>query len=231
MKFKYIAAIAAASIISLGMASTSINVNANPCAGVNPCAANPCAGVNPCAANPCAGVNPCAANPCAGVNPCAANPCAGVNPCAANPCAGVNPCAANPCAGVNPCAAAVDSAPAVYTESSSGLAIRGTDPVAYFTEGKAVAGDSKYETEWQDATWRFASAENQKLFESNPEAYAPQYGGYCAKALSEGNVVSTDPQAWSIVDGKLYLNYSLGVQKQWEQDIQGNIELADNMWP
>ncbi|MEL6580215.1 MAG: YHS domain-containing (seleno)protein, partial [Cyanobacteria bacterium J06621_12] len=145
------------------------------------------------------------------------------------PCA-ANPCAANPCA-ANPCAAAADSAPSVYTESSSGLAIRGTDPVAYFTKGKAVAGDSEYETEWQDATWRFSSAENQELFESNPEAYAPQYGGYCAKALSEGNVVSTDPEAWSIVNDKLYLNYSPGVQKQWEQDVEGNIVLADNMWP
>jgi YHS domain-containing protein len=138
---------------------------------------------------------------------------------------------ANPCASSNPCAAAAESAPTIYTESSSGLAIRGTDPVAYFTKGKAVQGDSQYETKWQGATWRFASAENQKLFESDPDAYAPQYGGYCAKALSEGNVVSIDPEAWKIVDGKLYLNYSPEVQKQWLQDIEGNIELADSKWP
>ena len=145
----------------------------------------------------------------------------------ANPCAGVNPCA-----GANPCAAnKAESAPLVYIESASDLAIRGTDPVAYFTEGKAVAGTSEYETEWQGATWRFSSAENLELFESDPEAYAPQYGGYCAKALSEGNVVSTDPEAWKIVDDKLYLNYSPEVQQQWVQDIEGNIELADNMWP
>ena len=137
---------------------------------------------------------------------------------------------AYPCASANPCAAA-ESAPMVYTESASGLAIRGTDPVAYFTEGKPVAGDSQYETEWEGATWRFASAENKELFESDPEAYAPQYGGYCAKALSEGNVVSTDPEAWKIVDDKLYLNYSPEVQQQWIQDIEGNIDLADNMWP
>ena len=151
----------------------------------------------------------------------------------AYPCAGANPCASvDPCAGANPCAAAAEnSAPMVYTESSSGLAIRGTDPVAYFTEGAAVAGDSQYETEWQGAVWRFASAENQELFEADPEAYAPQYGGYCAKALSEGNVVSTDPEAWKIVDDKLYLNYSEGVQKQWSKDIPGNIALADEMWP
>ena len=170
MKFKYIAVLAAASIISLGLIGTPSNVNAYPCAG------------------------------------------------------------ADPCAGLDPCAAS-NSAPNVYTESSSGLAIRGTDPVAYFTQGQAIAGDSEYETEWNDAVWRFSSAKNQELFESNPEAYAPQYGGYCAKALSEGNVVSTDPEAWKIVEDKLYLNYSPEVQQQWTQDIEGNIELADNMWP
>lgn len=194
MKFKFIATVTAASILSLGLATASINVNAYPCAG-----ANPCASANPCAGNPCAGKNPCA---------------------------GVNPCAS-----VNPCAGAVESAPQVYTESSSGLAIRGTDPVAYFTEGKAVSGDRQYETEYQGAIWRFSSAENQELFESDPEAYAPQYGGYCAKALSEGNVVSTDPEAWKIVDDKLYLNYSPGVQARWVRDIEGNIQLADEMWP
>ena len=156
-----------------------------------------------------------------------AYPCAGANPCAAaDPCAGANPCAA-----ADPCAAAADAAPPVYIESASGLAIRGTDPVAYFTEGKAVPGDSQYESEWNGATWRFASAENQELFESDPEAYAPQYGGYCAKALSEGNVVSTDPEAWKIVDNKLYLNYSPEVQEQWVEDIPGNIAKADANWP
>lgn len=186
MKFKYLVTIAAASIISLGVAGVSSHVNvanAGPCAGANPCAS-------------------------------------------VDPCAGANPCAAG-----DPCAAAADSAPPVYIESASGLAIRGTDPVAYFTEGEAVEGSEEFETEWQGATWRFASAENQELFENDPEAYAPQYGGYCAKALSEGNVVSSDPEAWKIVDGKLYLNYSPAVQQQWIQDIPGNIALADEMWP
>ena len=182
MKFKFIAIVTAVSILSLGLAGTSINVNANPCAG-------------------------------------------------ANPCASTDPCASNPCAGANPYASAAESAPQVYIESSSDLAIRGTDPVAYFTEGQAVEGSSEYETEYQGATWRFSSAENQELFESDPEAYAPQYGGYCAKAVSEGNVVSTDPEAWRIVDDKLYLNYSPAVQAQWLEDIEGNIQLGDEMWP
>lgn len=137
----------------------------------------------------------------------------------------------NPCAGANPCAAKTASAPPVYIESSSNLAIRGTDPVAYFTESKAVAGNSQYEHEWNGATWRFSSEENLELFAANPEKYAPQYGGYCAKALSEGNVVSTDPNAWKIVDDKLYLNYSPEVQQQWVQDISGNIAKADSFWP
>ena len=123
------------------------------------------------------------------------------------------------------------SAPAVYIESSSGLAIRGTDPVAYFTQEKAVEGSSEFEYEWQGATWRFASAEHQQKFAENPEAYAPQYGGYCAKGLSEGNVVSIDPEAWKIVEGKLYLNYSPNVQKQWIGDIPGNIAKANANWP
>lgn len=123
-----------------------------------------------------------------------------------------------------------NAAPFIYTESSSGLAIRGADPVAYFTEGKAVKGSGEFEYEWNDATWRFSSQENLALFAENPEQYAPQYGGYCAKAVSEGNLASIDPESWKIVDDKLYLNYSPEVQKQWAEDIPGNIALADNNW-
>ncbi|MEM0981133.1 MAG: YHS domain-containing (seleno)protein [Cyanobacteria bacterium P01_H01_bin.58] len=119
----------------------------------------------------------------------------------------------------------------VYVEATSGLAIRGADTVAYFTKGKAVLGSSDYEYEWNGATWRFSSAQNLEAFKANPEAFAPQYGGYCAKALSEGNLASVDPRAWKIVDGKLYLNYSADVQDQWVQDISGNIEKADDFWP
>ena len=206
MKFKYLAICTAASIMSF----TYMNID-------SPVASNHA--VASCAA-------PCSA-PCAGVNPCAGNPCA-----SKNPCAGVDPCAANPCAG-NPCAADTvsDSAPAVYTESASGLAIRGTDPVAYFTESAAVEGSEDYEYEWDGAVWRFSSEENMELFAENPEQYAPQYGGYCAKAMSEGNVVSIDPEAWKIVDDRLYLNYSKGVQEQWVEDIEGNIVLADENYP
>ena len=112
-----------------------------------------------------------------------------------------------------------------------GGAIRGYDPVAYFTEGRPVKGRKAHRAEWMGAKWSFASAENRKLFEADPEKYAPRYGGYCAWAVSRGYTASIDPDAWSIVDGALYLNYSLGVRSQWSQDAPGNIAKADANWP
>ncbi|MEL6605563.1 MAG: YHS domain-containing (seleno)protein [Cyanobacteria bacterium J06614_10] len=118
-----------------------------------------------------------------------------------------------------------------YFVDDAGLAIRGTDPVAYFAEGAAISGRPEFAYSWRNATWQFASAENRDLFAANPEQYAPQYGGFCAWAVSEGYTASIDPEAWRIVDGRLYLNYSQGVQRQWEQDIPGNISRADENWP
>jgi YHS domain-containing protein len=115
--------------------------------------------------------------------------------------------------------------------SRGGKAIRGYDPVAYFTEGRPVQGKAEHSAEWMGAEWRFASAANRDLFVAQPEHYAPQYGGYCAWAVSEGYTASIDPYAWRIVDGKLYLNFSKSVQKRWEQDIPGNIARADRNWP
>jgi len=117
----------------------------------------------------------------------------------------------------------------IYT--SWGVAIDGADPVAYFTEGKPVEGKREFSAEWNGATWRFASAEHRALFLADPEHYAPQYGGYCAWAVSQGYTASTEPESWRIVDGKLYLNYSSSVQKDWEQDIPTNINKADANWP
>lgn len=112
-----------------------------------------------------------------------------------------------------------------------GVAIRGTDTVAYFTQGEPSPGKAEHETEWNGARWRFSSAEHLRMFEENPETYAPQYGGYCAWAVANGYTASTVPEAWKIVDGKLYLNYSLGVRQQWSQDIPGNIRRGDANWP
>lgn len=112
-----------------------------------------------------------------------------------------------------------------------GTAIDGYDPVAYFTVGRPVEGDSDFEHEWNGATWRFSSAENRDLFAADPEKYAPQYGGYCAYAVSQGYTASTEPDAWKIVDGKLYLNYNKSVQTRWEKNIPGYVADANTNWP
>ncbi|MEM8650789.1 MAG: YHS domain-containing (seleno)protein [Pseudomonadota bacterium] len=116
-------------------------------------------------------------------------------------------------------------------QSFFGTAIDGTDPISYFTEGRPIAGNSNITLDWNGATWRFVSKENRERFAANPEKYAPQYGGYCAWAVSQGYTASTVPEAWAIVDGKLYLNYSLSVQRQWEQSIPKNISAANKNWP
>ena len=118
----------------------------------------------------------------------------------------------------------------IYT-NWRGLAVSGYDPVAYFADGKAVPGSSEFTLEWMGATWRFASAAHRDAFAADPLRYAPQYGGYCAWAVSQGYTASGDPQFWKIVDGKLYLNYDADVQKKWERDIPGFIVKADHNWP
>lgn len=111
------------------------------------------------------------------------------------------------------------------------VAIKGYDPVAYFSEARPVKGSKQHSTEWMDATWRFISAENLQAFTAEPQRYAPQYGGYCAWAVSQGDTADIDPEAWRIVEGKLYLNYNKEIQARWEADIEGHIEAADEQWP
>ena len=112
-----------------------------------------------------------------------------------------------------------------------GNAIEGYDVVAYFTQGKPVKGSGDHEVEWNGATWRFASAAHRNLFAKDPAKYAPQYGGFCAFGVSRGYAVGIDPDAWKIVDGKLYLNYDTDVQAEWVKDIPGYIAKADANWP
>ena len=112
-----------------------------------------------------------------------------------------------------------------------GVAIDGYDPVAYFTEGRPVEGDSAHTHSWQGATWRFASAEHRDRFAADPDRYAPQYGGYCAWAVSQGYTAGGDPEAWTLHEGKLYLNYSKSVRANWAQDIPGNVVAGDRNWP
>ena len=112
-----------------------------------------------------------------------------------------------------------------------GLAIEGYDPVAYFTEGRPVEGSREHVFDWNGATWRFASAAHRELFVQAPEKYAPQYGGYCAWAVSQGYTAGIDPEAWRIENGRLYLNYSPEVQKKWAADIPGNVAKGGATWP
>ncbi len=132
--------------------------------------------------------------------------------------------------------ALIASAPAQAAEDPVfktflGTAINGYDPVAYFTEGKPVEGSSDHAYDWNGAEWHFASAQNLETFKAEPEKYAPQYGGYCAYAVSYGSTAKTEPDAWKIVDGKLYLNYDKSVQSRWEKDVPGYIAKADQNWP
>ncbi|HEY2013457.1 MAG TPA: YHS domain-containing (seleno)protein [Bryobacteraceae bacterium] len=120
-------------------------------------------------------------------------------------------------------------ADSVYTQG--GLAIRGYDTVAYHQEARPIKGSPQFSYQWMGATWLFATAENRDRFQAEPARYAPQYGGYCAYAVSQGHTASIDPEAWKIVDGKLYLNYSRDVQKKWQQDVPGYIQKADKNWP
>jgi YHS domain-containing protein len=119
----------------------------------------------------------------------------------------------------------------VYTGTFSSLAVGGYDTVAYFKAGRPVQGTGQFETKYKGATWRFASKENLDAFVANPVAFAPQYGGYCAWAVSQGYTASGDPNVWKIVGGRLFLNYDQSVQTTWEKDIPGHIAKADKNWP
>lgn len=115
-------------------------------------------------------------------------------------------------------------------KNKDGLAVKAYDVVAYFTEGVPTKGDPSFEHEWQGATWRFANAENLEAFEADPERYAPQYGGYCAWAVSKGKTASISVKAWSIIDDKLYLNHALA-QGKFKKETAGAIQRADKNWP
>jgi YHS domain-containing protein len=114
--------------------------------------------------------------------------------------------------------------------SPDGVAIRGYDPVAYFRDGGPRLGKPEFEAHYGGATWRFVSAEHKALFEADPERYVPAYGGFCAYGTSRGYLVKIEPEAWSIVDGRLYLNYDLSVRKTWLGRTRTYIARADGSW-
>jgi YHS domain-containing protein len=129
-------------------------------------------------------------------------------------------------------AAATQSAFAIEPVfSTKAGAIRGYDPVAYFTQHKPVKGKTNLVYEWQGAKWHFANKENLEAFTATPEKFAPQYGGYCAYGVAQGYTPETDPAAFQVVDDKLYLNLSKVVLKRWQQDIPGYVKDANENWP
>ena len=115
----------------------------------------------------------------------------------------------------------------LFRYKPNGIAIRGFDTVAYFTQGMPVMGSGDFSTEWMGATWHFSTQDHLDLFLEQPESYAPQYGGYCAYGVSQGYLVKIEPDQWTIVQDKLYLNYDKEVQATWVKDIPGYIKKAD----
>jgi len=115
--------------------------------------------------------------------------------------------------------------------ANSGVAIDGTDPMSYFENSAPLQGSASITFDWNGAEWRFTDEAHRSTFAKNPEAYAPQYGGYCSWAVSQGYTAPTVPEAWRIVDGKLYLNFSRRVQRRWERDIPAHIAAGDVNWP
>jgi YHS domain-containing protein len=110
------------------------------------------------------------------------------------------------------------------------VAIKGFDTVAYFTDQNPIQGNPQFSFIWNGAKWYFSSAANMEKFKANPEQYAPQFGGYCAWAVSKGYTADGDPNAWKVVDGKLYLNYNQDVKKMWEAEQEKRIKDGETNW-
>ncbi|TNF19699.1 MAG: YHS domain protein [Rhodobacteraceae bacterium] len=124
---------------------------------------------------------------------------------------------------------ALARAPEIF--QTGGVAINGADPVAYFRKGGPDISDNAFKVSWRGAQWQFDSARAMTLFESNPESFAPRFGGYCAYAASKGYLAPTIPEAWTVHAGRLYLNASLRARELWLQDVPGNIAKGEANWP
>jgi len=129
------------------------------------------------------------------------------------------------------------TAPGLRAESAGdvnqidGIALHGFDPVAYFTQNKAVKGEAEFTAQYKGVTYEFASKEDQAIFQANPAKYVPQYGGFCAFAVSKGVKADIDPHAFAINDGKLYVNYSEKALQAYQGDVKGNTQNANHNWP
>lgn len=121
--------------------------------------------------------------------------------------------------------------PRINTLGLRGVAIKGYDPVAYFTKGAPTRGSKQFSLKHAGAEWRFSSAQNKAAFAANPARYKPAYGGYCAYGVAQGYLVKFEPHAWSIKRGRLYLNYSRSVQRTWSRKPGSYIAKANKKWP
>ena len=125
----------------------------------------------------------------------------------------------------------VSSAQASRVNTNHGVAVEGYDVVAYHTAGAAVKGLSKFSHTWRGATWNFVSARNRDLFLTEPGRYAPQFGGYCSYSTSKGYTSKIDPNAFSVIDGRLYLSFSKKIQSIWLKQPDTYIDEAMDKWP
>lgn len=127
--------------------------------------------------------------------------------------------------------AAQAKSPEIFTGLIEGVGAAGYDVVAYMKDNAAKPGDPAISTEWKGAKWYFTTADNLDAFKAEPEKYAPQYGGYCAYALAKGSLAKGEPEAWTVSDGKLYLNFSKQIRQTWAADIPGYVATANANWP
>ncbi len=119
----------------------------------------------------------------------------------------------------------------VVNVDAKGVGIHGYDPVAYFNKAAPVKGDAKFHAKHAGVTYHFSSSQQRDLFVAQPDKYAPQYGGFCAMGVALGKKLDGDPEAWRVVDGKLYLNVNKDVQQKWLTDVPGNLQRAGDEWP
>ena len=124
----------------------------------------------------------------------------------------------------------------VYAQKSpvyapDGVALKGYDPVAFFTQAKPVQGSADYSFTWEGVNWFFVDKTNLESFKKLPSKYAPQYGGYCAYGTSKGHKAPTQPDTWTIVDNKLYFNYNSKVKEMWLKNQTALIDSANRIWP
>lgn len=115
--------------------------------------------------------------------------------------------------------------------NSDGVILDGYDPVSFFTDNKPVKGNMAFQYRYEEATYYFSSKEHLDWFIANPEKYKPQFGGWCAYAVSLGRTAPIDVNTFSIVNGRLVIQHNARAVAGWNKDVTGNLALADKYWP